>query len=92
MLDKTFGSNGDFIFFDIFSPKQRREVRLRSPLVKPPVDEDSICFTFWFAAYGIEEGTSLKVIKMSSGQEDNVSELSDDNDDTETQTVYFFFK
>ncbi|XP_014217840.1 MAM and LDL-receptor class A domain-containing protein 1-like, partial [Copidosoma floridanum] len=89
LLDKTFGSNGDFIFFDIFSPKQRRDVRLRSTLIKPPPDEDASCFTFWFAAYGIEEGTKLKVIKMSAGQEDNASpEISEDDEDSETQVIW----
>ncbi|XP_012277059.1 MAM and LDL-receptor class A domain-containing protein 1 [Orussus abietinus] len=65
LLDKTFGATGDFVFFDIFTTNQKlTEVRLRSPRIGASPDEEAICFTFWFAAFGVEESTTLRVVKV----------------------------
>ncbi|XP_026667146.1 MAM and LDL-receptor class A domain-containing protein 1-like [Ceratina calcarata] len=70
LLDKTFGATGDFVFFDIFTTnKQSANVLLRSPVIQTSPDEESICFTFWFAAFGVEESTTLQVIKMNVDEE-----------------------
>jgi hypothetical protein len=88
LLDKTFGSSGDFIFFDIFSPNQKREVSLRSPLVNILMDEDVTCFTFWFVAFGVEESTSLRILKISVNQKENDSiEAFQEDDDSVQQVV-----
>lgn len=77
LLDKTFGATGDFVFFDIFTNnKKSTDVRLRSPIVQISPDEESVCFTFWFAAFGVEESTTLQIIKINveqgkGNQEDN---------------------
>ncbi|XP_012264977.2 MAM and LDL-receptor class A domain-containing protein 1-like [Athalia rosae] len=77
LLDKTFGATGDFVFFDIFTTNQKLiEVRLRSPIINPNPDEEAICFTFWFAAFGVEESTTLRVIRMST----DIDENNDDNE------------
>ena len=91
LLDKTFGSSGDFIFFDIFSPTQKREVKLRSPLVSVSPDEEATCFTFWFVAFGVEESTTLRILRISSGQEGNGSpEASQEDEESEQQVVYIY--
>ncbi|XP_015520963.2 MAM and LDL-receptor class A domain-containing protein 1-like [Neodiprion lecontei] len=65
LLDKTFGATGDFVFFDIFTTNKKfTEVRLRSPVINPTTEQETICFTFWFAAFGVEESTTLRVIRM----------------------------
>ncbi|XP_076229738.1 MAM and LDL-receptor class A domain-containing protein 1 isoform X6 [Nomia melanderi] len=77
LLDKTFGATGDFVFFDIFTNnKKSTDVRLRSPIIQSSPDEESVCFTFWFAAFGVEESTTLQIIKINveegkASQEDN---------------------
>lgn len=100
LLDKTFGASGDFVFFDIFSPNQKsRDVRLRSPLINSSPDEEAVyCFSFWFAAFGVEESTSLRVVKVtigesasSTGSEDVAEEGASDNSDEET-VEYTFLK
>ncbi|XP_031788342.1 MAM and LDL-receptor class A domain-containing protein 1 isoform X2 [Nasonia vitripennis] len=90
LLDKTFGSPGDFVFFDIFSPNQKRQVSLRSPLVTLAPDEEAICFTFWFVAFGVEESTSLRILKISANQEpaNESPESSQENQDSEQQVLW----
>ncbi|XP_019882967.2 MAM and LDL-receptor class A domain-containing protein 1-like [Camponotus floridanus] len=75
LLDKTFGATGDFVFFDIFTTnKQSTKVQLRSPVIDASPDEEFICFTFWFAAFGVEESTALRIIKMPSEKTDEENE------------------
>ena len=70
LLDKTFGATGDFVFFDIFTTnKQSTDVQLRSPVIQTSPDEQSVCLTFWFAAFGVEESTTLQIIKMNADEE-----------------------
>jgi len=65
LLDRTFGATGDFVFFDIFTTnKESTKVQLQSPVINASPDEEFVCFTFWFAAFGVEESTTLRVIKM----------------------------
>ncbi|XP_071871050.1 MAM and LDL-receptor class A domain-containing protein 1 [Bombus fervidus] len=79
LLDKTFGATGDFVFFDIFTiNKQSTDVRLRSPIIQTSPDEESVCFTFWFAAFGVEESTTLQVIKMNTDEEAGNDEENDE--------------
>lgn len=80
MLDKTFGATGDFVFFDIFTTNQKStDVRLRSPVIQTSPDEESVCFTFWFAAFGVEESTTLQIIKVNNEEEQTAEEDSDEN-------------
>ncbi|XP_076183248.1 MAM and LDL-receptor class A domain-containing protein 1 isoform X1 [Ptiloglossa arizonensis] len=80
LLDKTFGATGDFVFFDIFTTnKKSTDVRLRSPIIQTSPDEESVCFTFWFAAFGVEESTTLQVIKANIEDEQNDENESNGN-------------
>uniref|UniRef100_A0ABD2W2Z4 MAM domain-containing protein n=1 Tax=Trichogramma kaykai TaxID=54128 RepID=A0ABD2W2Z4_9HYME len=86
LLDKTFSSPGDFVFFDIFSPNQRREVKLRSPLVQSSAAQEPSCFTFWFVAFGVEESTELKIVLVSPNDDvdaNDSQEPSGEFDDSE---------
>ncbi|XP_043257354.1 MAM and LDL-receptor class A domain-containing protein 1-like [Colletes gigas] len=75
LLDKTFGATGDFVFFDIFTTnKKSTDVRLRSPVIQTSPDEESVCFTFWFAAFGVEESTTLQIIKANTEDDQNDDE------------------
>ncbi|XP_020298274.1 MAM and LDL-receptor class A domain-containing protein 1-like isoform X2 [Pseudomyrmex gracilis] len=77
LLDRTFGATGEFVFFDIFTTnKESTKVQLRSPVIAVSPDEEFVCFTFWFAAFGVEESTALRVIKVPAedGNEDNENE------------------
>lgn len=90
LLDRTFGATGDFVFFDIFTTnKQSTKVQLRSPVINASPDEEFICFTFWFAAFGVEESTALRVIKMSSENDDQESE---DEQEQPVQTLKVLVK
>lgn len=72
LLDRTFGAPGDFVFFDIFTNnKQSTTVQLRSPVISASPDEEFVCFTFWFAAFGVEESTTLRVIKAPAEEDGN---------------------
>ena len=88
LLDKTFGATGNFVFFDIFTTnKQSTDVRLRSPIIQTLPDEESVCFTFWFAAFGVEESTTLQIIKMNTDKE-----ISNNEENDEKQQVSVKFK
>lgn len=91
LLDKTFGATGDFVFFDIFTTNQKSaKVQLLSPIINNSPDETALCFTFWFAAFGVEESTSLRIIKVSVDGEKSSDD--DENQDKELVRFKFFFK
>lgn len=91
LLDKTFGASGDFIFFDIFTTNQKSiNVQLRSPLITPAPEESSICFTFWFAAFGVEESTMLRVVKIST-ESDGIGNGNGDEEEGANEPVRNFF-
>lgn len=82
LLDKTFGATGDYIFFDIFTANQKStEVRLRSPIISASNDDESTCFTFWFAAFGVEESTMLEIIKTTVIEDANNGNDENNNDE-----------
>ncbi|XP_014480797.1 PREDICTED: MAM and LDL-receptor class A domain-containing protein 1-like [Dinoponera quadriceps] len=84
LLDRTFGATGDFVFFDIFTNnKQSTTVQLRSPVISPLPDEEFVCFTFWFAAFGVEESTTLRVIKAPAEEDGN-----EQNEDAQEQALW----
>lgn len=88
LLDRTFGATGDFVFFDIFTTnKQSTKVQLRSPVINASPDEEFICFTFWFAAFGVEESTTLRVIKMPA---ENGDEDGEGEEEKPVETLIFY--
>jgi len=75
LLDRTFGATGDFVFFDIFTTnKQLTKVQLQSPVIAGSPNDEFVCFTFSFAAFGVEESTTLRVIKVLIENEENEDE------------------
>lgn len=91
LLDKTFGATGDYIFFDIFTTDQKStEVRLRSPIIGASFDDQATCFTFWFAAFGVEESTMLEIIKTTINEDTNGSSDENGNDEMLVSIGYDF--
>ncbi|XP_015605831.1 MAM and LDL-receptor class A domain-containing protein 1 [Cephus cinctus] len=91
LLDKTFGATGDFVFFDIFTNNQKlSEVQLRSPVIGVSPDTEAICFTFWFAAFGVEESTTLRIIKIGvdDGANENKNGNANGNGDSERELLW----
>lgn len=85
LLDRTFGATGDFVFFDIFTTnKESTKVQLRSPVIASSPDDEFVCFTFWFAAFGVEESTALRVIRVSA-------ENTEESENEQEQSVQMFF-
>ncbi|RLU21276.1 hypothetical protein DMN91_005649 [Ooceraea biroi] len=77
LLDRTFGATGDFVFFDIFTTnKQSTKVQLRSPVIASSPDDEFVCFTFWFAAFGVEESTALRVVRVPENADEDEQERS----------------
>lgn len=81
LLDRTFGASGNFVFFDIFTTnKESTKVQLQSPVINASPDEEFACFTFWFAAFGVEESTTLRVIKMSAEEAEGEGESEEEQE------------
>jgi len=77
LLDRTFGATGDFVFFDIFTTnKELTKVQLQSPVIAGSSNDEFVCFTFSFAAFGVEESTTLRVIRIltENANEENGNE------------------
>lgn len=62
--DKTFGAPVGYAYFDIFNVGGSRSNSVK--MISPKVDGtgDSMCFSFWFAAFGAGETTSLKIVRV----------------------------
>ncbi|KAG1656283.1 MAM and LDL-receptor class A domain-containing protein 1 [Nymphon striatum] len=58
--DHTFDIETDgFIFFEVLEAPEKIETELRSPIFSV---NDTVCLTFYYAAYSSEDGASLRVI------------------------------
>ena len=87
--DKTYGAPVGYAYFDIFSHTGGRsnKVRMISPTVSKGI-ADHMCFSFWFAAFGAGDTTSLRIYRQDvRGGEDN-----DDNDDDDNSPTVFALK
>ena len=69
--------------FNIFSFFGRsNKVRMTSPTIKKG-NADHLCFSFWFAAFGAGDTTSLRIYRQDvRGGEDNNNNDNDDNSPT----------
>lgn len=65
----------------VLPDKKSTEVQLRSPIINTPADEESTCFTFWFAAFGVEESTMLQIIRTSDVEDANGGNDENGNDE-----------
>ncbi|XP_043191657.1 MAM and LDL-receptor class A domain-containing protein 1-like [Amphibalanus amphitrite] len=66
LTDHTFRDAGGYIYFDLFSPQDRREqLRMVSPLLEPPATGGGgagACVAFWLAHLSPSEPTQLRVL------------------------------
>merc|ERR1719414_2823070 len=64
--DKTFGAPVGYAYFDIFNTGARsNKVRMISPKVTGTDSYNNMCFSFWVAAFGDGETTSLTIYRRS---------------------------
>jgi membrane protein required for beta-lactamase induction len=60
-----------YVYFDLFNQNVGgNPVRLVSPTIKA-VQEQSLCFTFWFAVFGAGESAQLRVVRQDNSSSDN---------------------
>jgi hypothetical protein len=60
-----------YVYFDLFNQNVgSNPVRLISPAIKA-VQEQSLCFTFWFAVFGAGESAQLRVVRQDNSSSDN---------------------
>ena len=77
--DKTYGAPVGYAYFDIFNtgsrlvevdsltpdlnPCRSNRVKMISPTISGSSTAGKMCFSFWFAAFGAGDTTSLKIYK-----------------------------
>jgi hypothetical protein len=60
-----------YVYFDLFNQNVgSNPVRLISPTIKA-VQEQFLCFTFWFAVFGAGESAQLRVVRQDNSSSDN---------------------
>jgi hypothetical protein len=60
-----------YIYFDLFNQNVgSNPVRLISPMIKA-MEEQTLCFTFWFAVFGAGESAELRVVRQENSSSDN---------------------
>ena len=65
--DKTYGAPSGYAYFDIFNTGSRStKVKMISPTIQPGA-HDRMCFSFWFAAFGAGDSTSLSILREEVG-------------------------
>ena len=63
LSDHTFRDAAGYVYFDLFSPQERRQrLRLLSPLMEPRQDGGGACLSFWLAHLSPSEPTVLRVL------------------------------
>lgn len=80
--DKTYGAPVGYAYFDIFNTGARsNRVKMISPTVKAGA-ADNMCFSFWFAAFGAGDTTSLRVYRQeySASQDEDLDKATEEND------------
>ena len=60
--DKTYGAPVGYAYFDIFNTGSRSNlVKMISPTITADPEQGRMCFSFWFAAFGAGDSTSLRI-------------------------------
>ncbi|KAK4319846.1 hypothetical protein Pmani_009261 [Petrolisthes manimaculis] len=92
MLDHTYGSQGGYIYFDVFNFNGRTQrLQLVSPTLEPPSDRSPSCISFWFAGFGSENST-LRVYQRPAQQLLDDRLLSDLTDDILLLGIKWFWR
>ncbi|XP_069694256.1 MAM and LDL-receptor class A domain-containing protein 1-like [Periplaneta americana] len=69
--DKTFGAPEGYVYFDLFNQNVgSNTARLISPPISA-VEEQFLCFTFWFAVFGAGESAELRVVRQDNSSSEN---------------------
>ncbi|XP_047739184.1 MAM and LDL-receptor class A domain-containing protein 2 isoform X2 [Hyalella azteca] len=70
ILDHTFGGPLGYVFFDVFNQNANpQSLRLTSPVLRG----QTVCFSFWYAAFGSGSTTSLKVLQVLPDSTDSIT-------------------
>jgi hypothetical protein len=60
-----------YIYFDLFNQNVgSNPVRLISPMIRA-MEEQNLCFTFWFAVFGAGESAELRVVHQENSSSNN---------------------
>jgi hypothetical protein len=60
-----------YIYFDLFNQNAgTNTVRLVSPTISA-TEEQTLCFTFWFAVFGTGQSAELRVIRLDNTSSGN---------------------
>ncbi|XP_071534123.1 MAM and LDL-receptor class A domain-containing protein 1-like [Panulirus ornatus] len=81
MKDHTYGAPNGYIYFDVFNlNSEPQRLQLVSPLMEPDAGGSPLCFTFWFASFGADSNTTLKVFQRPARDDSNqlINDLTDD--------------
>lgn len=81
MNDHTYGAPAGYIYFDVFNFNSRsQKLQLVSPFMEPQANRIPLCFTFWFAGFGADTNTTLKVYQRPAQDTSNqlINNLTDD--------------
>lgn len=85
--DKTYGAPVGYAYFDIFNTGSRsNRVKMISPTI-PASNSGKMCFSFWFAAFGAGETTSLRIYKYD-GDAVDFDGKEDDADASKKLTLW----
>ncbi|XP_040565755.1 MAM and LDL-receptor class A domain-containing protein 1 isoform X2 [Lepeophtheirus salmonis] len=81
--DKSFGAPVGYAYFDIFNTGSKaNSVRMSSPtILKKEITTDEVCFSFWYAAFGAGDTTSLKVLQKITKSDDNEKKNDEESND-----------
>jgi len=78
--DKTYGAPVGYAYFDIFNTGSRsNKVKMISPVI-PANNDGRMCFSFWFAAFGAGDTTSLRIYQTAVTDKELENEDDDDRD------------
>ncbi|XP_063218533.1 MAM and LDL-receptor class A domain-containing protein 1-like [Bacillus rossius redtenbacheri] len=69
--DKTFGAPEGYIYFDLFNQNTGSNVaKMVSPIIASSQDQQ-LCFTFWFAAFGAGDSAELRIVRQDNSSSDD---------------------
>jgi len=83
--DKTYGAPVGYAYFDIFNTGSRSNVvKMISPTIPGNPAVPKLCFSFWFAAFGAGDSTSLRIYQKPVNAAND-----DDEEDDNKPTIWF---
>ena len=87
--DKTYGAPVGYAYFDIFNTGSRSNVvKMISPTIPGNPAVPKLCFSFWFAAFGAGDSTSLRIYQKPV----NAANDDDEEDDNKPTVSIIIIK